>query len=94
MSTNNQTSVRNLTDDLGVYDGYVEDIGESFDSGVLDLSDQLAKAQQDLENNPSDPTYLARYQEVMSEYNLYRNAQSSAVKAMKDIDSSIVSNFR
>lgn len=31
---------------------------------------------------------------IMSEYNLYRNAQSSAVKSMKDIDSSIVSNFR
>lgn len=76
------------------YDGYIEHIGHQFDSGVRDLNEQLTDAQDELSNNPSDPVALANYQQVMSEYNLYRNAQSSAVKSMKDTDSAIVSNFR
>lgn len=76
------------------YHGYLEKISEAFDSGVSSLSNDLLQAQADLSNNPSDPTYLTAYQKVMSEYNLYRNAQSSSVKSMKDIDSAIVSNFR
>ncbi|AIO70143.1 type III secretion system needle filament subunit SctF [Burkholderia oklahomensis] len=76
------------------YKGYLVGIGRAFDTGVKDLNDQLKNAQEALTENPSDPTALANYQMIMSEYNLYRNAQSSAVKSMKDIDSSIVSNFR
>ncbi|KGC96474.1 type III secretion apparatus needle protein [Burkholderia pseudomallei] len=74
--------------------GYLTGIGRAFDEGVKTLSDQLRAATAAMSTNPSDPAALARYQSVMSEYNLYRNAQSSAVKSMKDIDSSIVSNFR
>lgn len=76
------------------YNGYLTGVGRAFDAGVKDLNQQLADAQQKLVSNPSDPVALANYQMIMSEYNLYRNAQSSAVKSMKDIDSSIVSNFR
>ncbi|WP_071750567.1 type III secretion system needle complex protein [Burkholderia ubonensis] len=81
-------------DDNSSYDGYLDKISQTFDTGVLDLQQQLADAQKTLASNPSDPSALATYQMDMSEYNLYRNAQSSAVKSMKDIDSSIVSNFR
>ncbi|AOJ10152.1 type III secretion system needle complex protein [Burkholderia mayonis] len=76
------------------WSGYLTGIGRAFDIGVKDLNQQLQHAQTKLTENPSDPTALANYQMIMSEYNLYRNAQSSAVKSMKDIDSSIVSNFR
>ncbi|AAU45862.1 type III secretion system needle filament protein BsaL [Burkholderia pseudomallei] len=76
------------------WSGYLTGIGRAFDDGVKDLNKQLQDAQANLTKNPSDPTALANYQMIMSEYNLYRNAQSSAVKSMKDIDSSIVSNFR
>nr|8FVU_U Chain U, Lethal factor,Type III secretion system protein [synthetic construct] len=76
------------------WSGYLTGIGRAFDTGVKDLNQQLQDAQANLTKNPSDPTALANYQMIMSEYNLYRNAQSSAVKSMKDIDSSIVSNFR
>jgi type III secretion protein F len=78
----------------GNWSGYLLALSGSFDAGVQDLQVQLNAAQAALANNPSDPTNLARYQALLSEYNLYRNAQSSAVKAMKDIDSAIVSNFR
>ncbi|WP_244122373.1 type III secretion system needle filament subunit SctF [Burkholderia latens] len=74
--------------------GYLTDIGRGFDDGVGQLSSELASALSMLQTSPSDPTYLAQYQEIMSDYNLYRNAQTSSVKAMKDIDSSIVGNFR
>jgi len=76
------------------YTGYLNQLSHGFDTGVNDLNDQLAKALTDLQTNPSDPQKLAAYQGALSEYNLYRNAQTSSVKAMKDIDSSIVSNFR
>lgn len=76
------------------YSGYLNSMSHAFDTGVSDLHTQLSDSLTKLEANPSDPTVLAAYQGALSEYNLYRNAQTSAVKAMKDIDSSIVSNFR
>ena len=76
------------------FDGYLNGISDGFNDGVKQLNEQLQNALDTLETNPSDPKYLADYQALMSEYNLYRNAQSSSVKAMKDIDSAIVSNFR
>ncbi|AOJ73547.1 MULTISPECIES: type III secretion system needle filament subunit SctF [Burkholderia] len=76
------------------WSGYLTGIGRAFDDGVMDLNKQFTDAQAALVSNPSDPVALSNYQMIMSEYNLYRNAQTSAVKSMKDIDSSIVSNFR
>ncbi|HDL6960611.1 TPA: type III secretion system needle complex protein [Yersinia enterocolitica] len=76
------------------YIGYIDSVKEKFDAGVLDLSTQVDKALDDLSKNPSDPALLAAYQSKLSEYTLYRNAQSNIVKAYKDLDSSIVQNFR
>lgn len=42
----------------------------------------------------SDPTVLAEYQAIISEISILRNAQSSTVKAFKDMDATIVANFR
>lgn len=78
----------------GDYTGYIDNIKEGFDEGVKNLSEQLKKALEDLSSNPSDPALLAAYQSKLSEYTLYRNAQSNIVKAFKDLDSSIVQNFR
>ncbi|KVC71762.1 type III secretion system needle filament subunit SctF [Burkholderia ubonensis] len=74
--------------------GYLSQLGKGFDTGVSGMNSALSSALSQLQGSPSDPTYLAQYQEIMSDYNLYRNAQTSSVKAMKDIDSSIVGNFR
>jgi len=76
------------------WNGYLTELSSSFDKGVQDLRTRLKDAETALATSPSDPTSLAQYQAAMSEYNLYRNAQTSAVKAMKDIDSAIISNFR
>jgi len=42
----------------------------------------------------SDPALLAQYQAVTSELSIARNAQSSVIKMFKDVDSTIVGNFR
>nr|WP_241391627.1 type III secretion system needle complex protein [Yersinia frederiksenii]ULG19985.1 type III secretion system needle complex proteinPrgI [Yersinia frederiksenii] len=76
------------------YEGYIDSVKAKFDSGVKDLSNQVDAALDELSQNPSDPALLAAYQSKLSEYTLYRNAQSNIVKAYKDLDSSIVQNFR
>ena len=70
------------------------DISKQFDQGVDDLNQQVEKALEVLATNPSDPKFLAEYQSALSEYTLYRNAQSNVVKAYKDLDSAIIQNFR
>ncbi|KVT54032.1 type III secretion system protein PrgI [Burkholderia ubonensis] len=87
-------NIRGDATPTGYENDYLYNLGHGFDTGVSGLSDQLSTALSQLQASPSDPTYLAKYQEIMSDYNLYRNAQTSSVKAMKDIDSSIVGNFR
>ncbi|WP_046155929.1 type III secretion system needle complex protein [Chromobacterium vaccinii] len=72
---------------------YIDEISTSFNDttklqGAVDESLKALKA------SPSDPTLLADYQSKLSEYNLYRNAQSNVVKAFKDIDAAIIQNFR
>jgi type III secretion apparatus needle protein len=59
----------------GDYDGYIDQLSESFDTNVKNLSQQLEDAKEAMGKNPSDPICLATFQRVMSEYNLYRNAQ-------------------
>lgn len=74
--------------------GYIMTVSNQFDTGVGDLNKQVDDALKNLSTNPSDPSYLAAYQSALSEYTLYRNAQSNVVKAYKDLDSSIIQNFR
>lgn len=76
------------------WNGYIMDISKQFDQGVDDLNQQVEKALEDLATNPSDPKFLAEYQNALAEYTLYRNAQSNVVKAYKDLDSAIIQNFR
>ncbi|KVT58149.1 type III secretion system needle complex protein [Burkholderia ubonensis] len=74
--------------------GYLDGISREFDTGVEDLQQQVDDALSDLATSPSDPQKLALYQSKLSEYNLYRNAQSNTVKVFKDIDAAIIQNFR
>lgn len=76
------------------WNGYIMDISKQFDQGVDDLNQQVEKALEVLATNPSDPKFLAEYQSALTEYTLYRNAQSNVVKAYKDLDSAIIQNFR
>lgn len=73
----------------------LSDISSMFEKGGKDLFAEEKKLRKELaEGGSSDPAKLAEYQAVISEINILRNAQSSTVKAFKDIDSAIISNFR
>nr|QBJ27753.1 pathogenicity island 1 effector protein [Plesiomonas shigelloides] len=76
------------------WSGYLDGISQKFDTGVEDLQGQVDDALLKLSQEPSDPQRLATYQSKLSEYNLYRNAQSNTVKVFKDIDAAIIQNFR
>lgn len=76
------------------WSGFIDEVSKTFDTGVGNLNEQVAQALKDLSEKPSDPKLLAAYQSKLSEYTLYRNAQSNVVKAYKDLDSSIIQNFR
>ncbi|QND85698.1 Type III secretion cytoplasmic protein YscF/MxiH protein [Chromobacterium vaccinii] len=72
---------------------YIDDISTSFNN-TTNLQTAVDNSLTKLKASPSDPTLLADYQSKLSEYNLYRNAQSNVVKAFKDIDAAIIQNFR
>ncbi|WP_236757845.1 type III secretion system needle complex protein [Aeromonas cavernicola] len=76
------------------WSGYLDGISQTYDTGVKDLQGQVDEALAKLSETPSDPQLLATYQSKLSEYNLYRNAQSNTVKVFKDIDAAIIQNFR
>lgn len=76
------------------WNGYLDSVSYAFDTGVKTLGDDVVTALNALAACPSDPSLLAQYQSKLSEYNIYRNAQSNTVKVYKDIDASIVQNFR
>ncbi|QIU92567.1 type III secretion system needle complex protein [Yokenella regensburgei] len=76
------------------WSGYLDNISKTFDTGVNNLHQDIEELLIELSKKPSDPALLAQYQSKLSEYNLYRNAQSNTVKVFKDIDAAIIQNFR
>lgn len=72
---------------------FLSSLSGQFDDNVIALKNNLDAAFAEIKKNASDPTALAKYQAALAEYTLYRNAQSNAVKAYKDIDMAIVRNF-
>lgn len=76
------------------WSGYLDGVSNTFDTGVSDLQAQVTESLEKLSKSPSDPALLAAYQSKLSEYNLYRNAQSNTVKVFKDIGAAIIQNFR
>ncbi|EDJ8986959.1 TPA: type III secretion system needle complex protein [Salmonella enterica] len=79
---------------MSEYNGYIDRLSQRFNDGVTTLQKDVDLVLEKLASEPTNPSYLAEYQSKLSEYNLYRNAQSNVVKAYKDIDAAIVQNFR
>ncbi|MBT9432269.1 type III secretion system needle filament subunit SctF [Candidatus Sodalis endolongispinus] len=83
--------------DLRAWNGngwFIDDIAKDFDTGAQTMMQQLETARKNLSEKPDDPSVLAEFQAKLSEYTLFRNAQSSTVKAFKDIGAAIIQNFR
>lgn len=78
---------------------FITSLSAQFNTGVENLHTQLQAALKALTGNgtnsdTSDPVKLAEYQAALSAYTLFCNAQSSSVKAYKDIAAATISNFR
>ncbi|SFN66216.1 type III secretion system major needle protein, YscF/MxiH/PrgI family [Izhakiella capsodis] len=73
---------------------YLGDVSANFETGAVTMMGNLKSALTDMENDPSDPTKLAKYQACLQEYTLFRNAQSSTIKAYSSIGATIIQNFR
>lgn len=73
---------------------YLDEVSGAFETGATDMMTELNAAEAALEKDPSDPAVLANYQAKLQEYTLFRNAQTSTVKAYKDIGAAIIQNFR
>lgn len=81
-----------LKDDVN---GYSLDIlSQGFETSAKVLKTELDAALEKMKNDPSKPEFLAAYQSKLQEYTLFRNAQTSTVKAIKDIGAAIIQNFR
>jgi len=73
---------------------YLDGVSADFEVGGEQMKVELGKAQSDLATDPSDPTKLAFFQSKLQQYTLFRSAQTSTVKVIKDIGSAIIQNFR
>lgn len=73
---------------------YLDEVSAGFEAGAKDMMEQLKTAEAELKGDPSDPAVLANYQSKLQQYTLFRNAQTSTVKAYKDIGAAIIQNFR
>lgn len=74
--------------------GFLTDLSGGFETGSQNMMQELNKAEAELQRDPSNPAVLANYQAKLQEYTLFRNAQTSTVKAYKDIGAAIIQNFR
>lgn len=84
----------NHTKQIGNWNGFLTDGSTTFNEKVEELNKELEKALESLHADPSNPVYLSDYQALVSEYQLYRSAQSNITKTYKDVSSGIISNFR
>jgi len=73
---------------------FLDKLSGGFETGATSMIKDLQQAEEELKKDPSNPAVLANYQAKLQEYTLFRNAQSSTVKAYKDIDANILQNLR
>ncbi len=73
---------------------FLDTVSVNFENAAATMMTQLTTAEAALEKDPSNPSVLAAYQSKLQEYTLFRNAQTSTVKAYKDIGAAIIQNFR
>ncbi len=73
---------------------FLDGMAGNFETNAQTLINNLNTAKAELVKDPSNPAVLAEYQAKLQAYTLFRNAQTSTVKAYKDISAAIIQNFR
>ncbi|PES54781.1 EscF/YscF/HrpA family type III secretion system needle major subunit [Bacillus thuringiensis] len=66
----------------------------SFEEAAITLNKSVSDALNLLASNPSDSNILTDYSSRLSEYTLYRHAEAATIKMLKEVDASIISNFK
>ena len=77
----------------GFWDGWMTEHGNSFNSGVKYLLAELDKAQAELSKDPGNPELLAKYQNMLNEYTMFRMLQSNSSKSLGDMQKSTIRNI-
>lgn len=75
------------------WNGWLNNHSESFDLGVVDLKAKLDDAFDKLQQDPSQPDLLAKYQTALQEYNMYRMMQSNSSKNLADMQKQNIRNL-
>jgi type III secretion protein F len=83
------------------WNGWLDMASGRFNAGVNDLRAKLDGALHALagdgtpgnNGDPGNPAKLAQYQSTLTEYNLYRMAQSSTVKSLADLQKQNIRNL-
>ncbi|XTZ39292.1 type III secretion system needle filament subunit SctF [Salmonella enterica] len=73
---------------------FLDGLSGEFETGAQQMMTDLEAAEKELQADPSNPAVLANYQAKLQEYTLFRNAQTSTVKAYKDVGAAIIQLFR
>ncbi|MBG6244116.1 EscF/YscF/HrpA family type III secretion system needle major subunit [Candidatus Symbiopectobacterium sp. 'North America'] len=73
---------------------FLDKMSGEFEAGAQSLMEKLNIAKEVLTADPSNPSVLANYHSKLQAYTLFRNAQTSTIKAYKDIGAVIIQNFR
>jgi type III secretion protein F len=90
----NATEYREKT--LEGYEGdttFLSTMSDNFTKGATELRKEYKEAFEEVKKNSSDPAALAAYQAKLAEYTLYRQAQSQAVKSIKDTVAATIRNW-
>ena len=74
--------------------GYLSKVSGGFEAGAQDMMEEMNKAEAELKADPSNPAVLANFQAKLQEYTLFRSAQTSVVKALKDTCAGIIQTYR
>jgi len=74
--------------------GLLVSTADAFEVGGDKLFKEEERVRALLGGESANPATLASYQAIISEISILRNAQSSIIKVFKDMDATIVANFR
>ncbi|WP_440862858.1 type III secretion system needle filament subunit SctF [Symbiopectobacterium purcellii] len=73
---------------------FIDKMSGDFEAGANTLMKALNKSRKALRADSSNPAVLAEFQSKLHAYTLFRNAQTSVIKAYKDVGAAIIQNFR
>ena len=69
-------------------------LSEGFNSNVTTLNQQMQKALQEVQLQPTNPAALSAYQARASDYTIFRELQATVIKIFRSLCESIIRAFQ